>query len=136
MALDTDEIDDAVLALLFLTLHDHWRAWKGVDWDALDRLYQKGLIGDPVNKAKSVVFTEEGLTRAEELFRAMFTKPGSPNRIDPVQKASQGSRMKVCDPMLGLISKRPWLSDPAKPAERRDLRGASRPSIGIHRLDA
>jgi hypothetical protein len=28
-----------------------------------------------VNKAKSVVFTEEGLRRAEELFRAMFTKP-------------------------------------------------------------
>jgi hypothetical protein len=38
--------------------------------------------------------------------------------------------------MLGLISKRPWLPDPAKPAERRDLRGASRPSIGINRLDA
>ena len=75
MALDTDKIDDAVLALLFLTLHDRWRAWKGFDWDALDRLYQKGLIDDPVNKAKSVVFTEEGLKRAEELFRAMFTKP-------------------------------------------------------------
>jgi hypothetical protein len=28
MALDTDKIDDAVLALLYLTLHDHWRAWK------------------------------------------------------------------------------------------------------------
>src|SRR3954471_5238445 len=42
MALDTDKIDDAVLALLFLTLHDHWRAWKGVDWDALNRLYEKG----------------------------------------------------------------------------------------------
>ena len=54
---------------------DHWRAWKGFDWDALDRLYEKGLIGDPVNKAKSVVFTEEGLKRAEELFQAMFTKP-------------------------------------------------------------
>ena len=65
----------ATLTLLFLTLHDHWRAWKGFDWDALDRLYQKGLIGDPVNKAKSVVFTEEGLRRAEELFQAMFTKP-------------------------------------------------------------
>ncbi len=75
MALDTDKIDDAVLALLFLTLHDHWRAWKGFDWDALDRLYEKGMIGDPVNKAKCVVFTEEGLKRAEELFRAMFTKP-------------------------------------------------------------
>src|SRR4051812_28959764 len=69
MALDTDKIDDAVLALLYLTLHDHWRAWKGFDWDALDRLYEKGLIDDPVNKAKSVVFTEEGLRRAEELFR-------------------------------------------------------------------
>ena len=37
--------------------------------------YQKGMIADPVNKAKSVVFTEEELRRAEELFRAMFTKP-------------------------------------------------------------
>jgi len=55
--------------------HDHWRAWKGFDWDALSRLYEKGLIGDPVNKAKSVVFTEDGLKRAEELFLAMFTKP-------------------------------------------------------------
>src|SRR3954453_13983082 len=73
MALDTDKIDDAVLALLYLTLHDYWRAWKGFDWDALDRLYQKGLIADPVNKAKSVVFTEEGLKRAEELFRAPIT---------------------------------------------------------------
>ena len=75
MGVDTDKIDDAVLALLYLTLHDHRRAWKGFDWDALDRLYQKGLICDPVNKAKSVVFTEEGLKRAEELFQAMFTKP-------------------------------------------------------------
>ncbi len=75
MALDTDKIDDAVLALLFLTRHDHWRAWKGFDWDALDRLYEKGMIADPVSKAKSVVFTEEGLRRAEELFQAMFTKP-------------------------------------------------------------
>ena len=35
MALDTDKIDDAVLALLFLTRHDQWRAWKGFDWEAL-----------------------------------------------------------------------------------------------------
>ena len=32
MALDKDRIDDAVLALLYLTLHDGWRAWKGFDW--------------------------------------------------------------------------------------------------------
>ena len=75
MALDTDKIDDAVLALLFLTRHDQWRAWKGFDWEALNRLHRKRMIADPVNKAKSVVFTEEGLRRAEALFQAMFTKP-------------------------------------------------------------
>ncbi len=57
MALDTDKIDDAVLALLFLTRHDQWRAWKGFDWEALNRLHRKGMIADPVNKAKSVVFS-------------------------------------------------------------------------------
>ena len=75
MALDTDKVDEAVLALLFLTRHDHCRAWKGFDWDTLSRLHEKGLIGDPVNKAKSVVFTKEGLKRAEELFRALFIRP-------------------------------------------------------------
>jgi hypothetical protein len=45
MALDTDKIDEAVLARLLLTRHDHWSAWKGFDWDALSRLDQKGLIG-------------------------------------------------------------------------------------------
>ena len=76
MKLDTDKIDEAVLALLFLTLHDDVRAWKGFDWDALDRLHEKGMIANPASKAKSVVFTPEGLKRAEELFEAMFTKPG------------------------------------------------------------
>ena len=75
MALDTDKIDEAVLALLWLTRHDHGRAWKGFDWEALNRLHRKGMIADPINKAKSVVFTEEGLRRSQELFQAMFTKP-------------------------------------------------------------
>jgi hypothetical protein len=74
MALDTDKIDDAVLALLYLTLHDHDRAWKGFDWDALGRLHEKGMIHDPVGKAKSVVFTEEGMRRSKDLFEAMFRK--------------------------------------------------------------
>ena len=55
MAIDLDKIDDTVLALLWLTLHDENRAWKGFDWGALGRLHQKGLIADPANKAKSVV---------------------------------------------------------------------------------
>ena len=53
-----------VLALLRLTLHDKQRAWKGFDWDTLDRLHRKGLIANPVNKAKSVVLTDEGLRRS------------------------------------------------------------------------
>ena len=73
--IDLDRIDDAVLALLWLGLHDGWRTWKGFDWAALDRLHEKGLIADPANKAKSVVLTDEGLRRAEELFKALFTRP-------------------------------------------------------------
>jgi Domain of unknown function (DUF6429) len=75
MEIDHDRIDEAVLALLWLTLHDDRRAWKGFDWNALDRLFRKGLICDPANKAKSVVLTDEGLQRAEELFKALFTRP-------------------------------------------------------------
>ena len=75
MEIDRDKIDDAVLGLLWLTLHDERRAWKGFDWAALERLHQKGLIANPVNKAKSVVLTDEGLRRAKELFHALFTRP-------------------------------------------------------------
>jgi len=74
MEIDTDKIDDAVLALLQLTLHDGNRAWKGHDWDALGRLYEKGLIGDPVGKVKSVWLTPEGLERSEQLFEKLFMR--------------------------------------------------------------
>ena len=74
MAINRDKIDDAALALLYITLHDDNRAWKGMDWDVLGRLHEKGMIHDPVGKVKSVVLTEEGLSRAKALFEAMFTK--------------------------------------------------------------
>ena len=32
MDIDEDKIDDAVLALLWLTLHNERCAWKGFDW--------------------------------------------------------------------------------------------------------
>jgi hypothetical protein len=73
--LDTDKIDQTVLALLYLTLHDGFRAWKGFDWEALNRLHDKGMIGNPVGKAKSVALTDEGLRESERLFRQMFIKP-------------------------------------------------------------
>lgn len=72
---DLDKIDDAVLALLWLTVHAEGRAWKSFDWDAMDRLYEKDLICDPRGKAKSVILTDDGLKRSRELFEAMFAKP-------------------------------------------------------------
>ena len=74
MDIDTDKIDEAVLALLYLTLHDGVRAWKGHDWDALDRLYRKGMIDNPVGKAKSVMLTDDGLAESKRLFRNLFER--------------------------------------------------------------
>jgi len=75
MDLDTDKIDDAALALLSLTLHDDNRVWKGIDWEITDRLHEKGLIHDPVGKAKSVTLTVEGLAHAEKTRADLFGKP-------------------------------------------------------------
>jgi hypothetical protein len=72
LELDHDKIDEAVLALLFLSLAGEGRAWKGFDWDALDRLHKKGYIGNPASKAKSVLLTKEGLARAEHLAQILF----------------------------------------------------------------
>jgi hypothetical protein len=72
---DTDKIDEAVLALLYLTrCDDRYRAasWKGHDWDALNRLHAKGYIANPVNKNKSVGLTEAGRAKSEELFYKLF----------------------------------------------------------------
>ncbi|WP_179948887.1 DUF6429 family protein [Burkholderia sp. FL-7-2-10-S1-D7] len=73
----TAAIDDAVLALLYLTLHDRNRAWKSLDWDALNRLHEHGLIGDPINKTKSVILTDDGLRESERLFKQHFVTAGS-----------------------------------------------------------
>ena len=40
----------------------------------MDRLHKKGLISDPVSKAKSVVFTDDGLKEAERLYHQLFAR--------------------------------------------------------------
>ena len=72
MDYDYEKVDEVTLALMYLTLHDYSRAWKGFDWDTLDRLYEKDWISDPKSKARSVVFTEEGLEKAKALFQQHF----------------------------------------------------------------
>jgi len=72
MDFDKEKVDDAVLALMLLTLHDGMRAWKGFDWDSLNRLHEKGLIDNPISKRKSVFLTEEGLERSKVHFERLF----------------------------------------------------------------
>lgn len=74
MDYNKDKVDEAALALLYLTLHNDYRAWKGLDWDIMNRLHEAGYILDPKNKNKSVEFTQEGLQRAEALFTKLFVE--------------------------------------------------------------
>ena len=78
MEYDKNKVDEMVLALLFLTMFEESpygaRAWKGHDWEALDRLHERGYVSDPRSKAKSVVLTEDGLKRSRELFAKYFGK--------------------------------------------------------------
>jgi len=74
MELDERKIHDAVLALLYLTLHKDHRAWKSFPFAAMNGLYERGMILNPVSKAKSVVLTEEGEAEAERLAQQLFAK--------------------------------------------------------------
>ena len=73
--LNRDKLSETALAILGLTtFRDHQivRAWKGMDWDLLDALYERGWIADPKGKAKSVVLTDEGAKLAEVLLERHF----------------------------------------------------------------
>jgi Domain of unknown function (DUF6429) len=75
MTFDDHKIDDAVLALLYVTLHDGSRVWKRFDWESMARLFAMGLISDPATKARSVVLTDSGLRKAKRLFDERFAQP-------------------------------------------------------------
>ena len=71
-------IDEAVLALPYLGIFERnpvtgARTWKSFDWSAMDRLHGKGLISDPVSKARSVALTDTGLHQAEAASRRRAT---------------------------------------------------------------
>ncbi len=77
MEYDEEKVDEYTLALLYLVTHNREegfgaRAWKGFDWDTMNRLHGKGFILNPVGKAKSVGMSEKGFKKAEELFRKHF----------------------------------------------------------------
>ena len=76
MEYDRAKVDEYTLALLFLVMHNESeygvRAWKGFDWDTMNRLHDKGFIENPISNAKSVIVTPEGCNRAKELFEKFF----------------------------------------------------------------
>ena len=75
MEYDKDKVDEMILAILYLTTFKDgfvFRAWKGLDWDSLDRLHEKGYISNPKSKGKSVTLSEEGAKLSEELFKKHF----------------------------------------------------------------
>ena len=74
MEYDEEKVEEVTLAMMYLSLGDDGRAWKGYDWDTLDRLFARGLIADPKNKNKSVALTEQGVRECERLFRKHFAK--------------------------------------------------------------
>ena len=75
MRYNKDKVDEIVLALMWLVMHsdgDAVRAWKGFDWDTLDRLHEKGFISDPKSKAKSVALSNQAVELSEALFKKNF----------------------------------------------------------------
>lgn len=72
---NTEKLAEAALGLLWLSVHgDEYgtRVWKGLDWDVMNLLYERGWISDPKNKNKSVVLTEEGKKLSEEFFEKHY----------------------------------------------------------------
>ena len=85
MEYDLEKIENTVLALLSLTIHDEsefgCRAWKNIDWSVLDRLHERGFIDDPKNKNKSVWLTPDGMRRSRELFDEIFAQARQNNAM-------------------------------------------------------
>ena len=74
MEYNKEKIQEAVLALLYLNFTpDTHCSWKSLHWDAMDALHEKGFISDPKNKNKSVALSEEGLEKAKQACKQLFT---------------------------------------------------------------
>jgi len=75
MDYDKEKVDDLTLALLYLVMFEEKHgsfAWKGFDWETMNRLHEKGYISNPKGTQKSVGVSPEGRKKAEELFKKYF----------------------------------------------------------------
>lgn len=72
MEYDEKSIENAVLALLAAFSSDDGNAWKGFDFEVMNRLHEQGFISNPVNKNKSIWLTEEGQERGRQIAERLF----------------------------------------------------------------
>ncbi len=77
MDYDKGKIDEAILALLGAFEFDNGRVWKRLNFGAMDRLYEAGLISDPKGRAESVYLTEVGMRQAKVLASKYFASGSS-----------------------------------------------------------
>lgn len=71
-----EQIKELTLLLLYLTswtekgpYGDVQRAWKGYDFDILNKLEEEDMIGGETHRAKSTYLTESGIEKAKELMK-------------------------------------------------------------------
>ncbi|CAM3681095.1 hypothetical protein CCOS865_02080 [Pseudomonas reidholzensis] len=72
MQYDEKLLEEAVLGLLAAFSSDSGNAWKGFDFEIMNRLHEQGFISDPVNRNKSIWLTTEGLERGREIADRLF----------------------------------------------------------------
>jgi Domain of unknown function (DUF6429) len=75
MVYNKDKVDEVTLALLYLVTEkgkDGARAWKGFDWETMNRLHEKGYISSPKGEAKSVAVSEEGARLSGKVVKKHF----------------------------------------------------------------
>lgn len=72
MNYDDRRIEDAVLALLAAFCADDGQPWKGYDFGVMNRLHERGLIDNPVNRNKGVYLTQSGLHEGRKLAGQLF----------------------------------------------------------------
>lgn len=116
MNYDKDKVDEYTLALLYLVVHTRHEglgasAWKGFDWETMDRLYEKGYITNPVGKAKSVGMTEEGFLKAKNLFEEHFVKE---SKVVPLPKMTTPAKKRwaqLPESLREKILKNVWCSE-------------------------
>lgn len=116
MNYDKDKVDEYTLALLYLVVHSRQKglgasAWKGFDWDTLDRLYDKGYITNPVSKAKSVGMTEEGFLKAKKLFEEHFVKESKIVQLPKMTTPAKKRWAQLQESLREKILKNVWCSE-------------------------